>query len=284
MAIRLELLSNLTMRIPAKEFFLHPPLTGTGLQVAGIGHREMMQPGFINRPSGTGDFLLMYFHTSCHAGCSPAAPQIPAGSLFVWGVGDFQYYGHGRRRYCHSWIHCNGPLVAELLQTHEIPLRSPIPLAPESILRFFEDIHRELIQERNVDEIIAENLFENWIRDLRRSLHQPSTQVSENLRVAREYIDNHYEKPVTLGALALIAHQSNSHFSSEFKRSFGVSPIDYLIRRRLDRAAYLLRDVNLNVTQIAERVGYENLFHFSKQFKKYHGMSPRSMRQTFRPS
>ena len=71
------------------------------------------------------------------------------------------------------------------------------------------------------------------------------------------------------------------HLCSEFKKHFGVPVIDYVIRRRMREAAYLLHDRNLNITGIARRVGYTDIFHFSKLFKKHFGRSPREVRKRY---
>ena len=56
------------------------------------------------------------------------------------------------------------------------------------------------------------------------------------------------------------------HFCSEFKRHFGESAIQHLIRLRLQHAVYLLRDENLRIGEVAEQTGYEDLYYFSKLF------------------
>ena len=57
-----------------------------------------------------------------------------------------------------------------------------------------------------------------------------------------------------------------------------MSPIEFVIRQRLERAQYLLRNQNLAVGEVGRLVGYEDIFQFSKLFKKRFGESPRSMR------
>ena len=78
--------------------------------------------------------------------------------------------------------------------------------------------------------------------------------------------------------LARTAGMSPSYFCTQFKKWFGLSPIDYLIQYRMLHAAHLLADNNLMVSEIALRVGYNDPFLFSKMFKKHFGQSPRAMR------
>jgi len=83
----------------------------------------------------------------------------------------------------------------------------------------------------------------------------------------------------TTEALARMAHWSPAHFSEEFRRHFGAAPIAYLIRQRMAHARHLLRDVGLTVADVAQRVGYDDLYHFSKLFKKHCGISPGAVRE-----
>ena len=267
-------------------FFSEPPLKGRNLLVNGIGlHEPMAKRSVIHRPHGTGDFLIMLFQTPAQAGVSPAIPVNPAGTMIIWKPGDRHFYGHPTRGFLHSWIHCDGPLVRGLLESSEIPTGRAFPIAtPDGFLRFLQDMHRELTTHALPDEIIAANLMENWLRDLARSSHGLGTQIPGRIHAVREYIDTHYAEPLSLEILATRAHWSSSHFSRIFRVHYGISPIDYLIRRRMQQASYLLHDANISITEVAQRTGYEDLYHFSKLFKKHLGLSPRALRQSYRPA
>ena len=238
-----------------------------------------MKPGLVDRPVGTGDFLIMYFHTVVRAGVSDETPQERRQMLFIWTPGARQYYGHQHRGYLHTWIHCHGPLVESLLGKGRLPGLTPLIVPADSFLAFIRDIHAELSTEKP-DSVIAGNLFENWVRTTARTLHAPEATASAPLRDVREYIDRHFAEDLSLAELARKAHLSKSHFSAQFRRHFGASPIDYLIRRRLGHAVYLLRDINLSVSEVASRVGYQDIFYFSKLFKKIYGSSPRAFRRS----
>jgi transcriptional regulator GlxA family with amidase domain len=91
----------------------------------------------------------------------------------------------------------------------------------------------------------------------------------------------HIDRPLTLQEMADQTSFSVSHFSSEFRKSFGVSPIEYVLRFRIQQALYFLRDHNLPISEVASRVGFCDPFYFSKQFKKRCGVSPLTYRKKF---
>jgi AraC-like DNA-binding protein len=84
--------------------------------------------------------------------------------------------------------------------------------------------------------------------------------------------------------LAAAAHLSRAHFSREFKRAFGESPYSYLLTRRLERAASLLRGTDWTVADICMRVGLTSVGSFTTSFTSAYGMSPTAYRASFPPA
>ena len=129
-----------------------------------------MQPGMVDRPLGTGDWLLMYFHSPACMGAAADPPLQPAGRMMIWAPGRWQIYGRPTRGFLHSWMHATGKAVESLLRLHRVPQGRPFALPnPRAFLDFLAALHRELSRPAP-DAIIAANLFENWLRDLGRSL------------------------------------------------------------------------------------------------------------------
>lgn len=266
-----------------KRFFSESPLRNVSFQVRGFAIREVMPSGFINRPHGTTDYLMMYFHTPVRVGASKNA-VMPADTFYMWAPGEAQFYG-SETGFTHSWLHCEGDSVS---QYHKLVYKHgsrPLKMrSPQSFLLFLEGLREEILNNGTADEIIAGNLLTNWMRDLMRHTGKPPQALPERLRVVRDFINEHYTQAITLPRLAELANWSVPHFSEEFRRHIGESPIDYMIRLRLHHASYLLQDVNLSVTEIANRVGYDNLYHFSKIFKRRFHLSPRNFREKNLPS
>lgn len=262
-----------------RRFFQASPFSGTRFRLRGLAVSEPMPPGIINRPAGLGDYLIMYFHQPVVAGAGLGAPVRPGKTLYVWIPGEHQVYGSADRTYVHSWIHCEGTLVDRFLKTGSI--RAAVPLTrfnATPFLQFLDRLNAEASQPEP-NETIAANLFENWATDLLRQLAGSGKVIPARLKRAKEYLDLHFTKSLTLEELAELAHWSVPHFSEQFREYFHTSPMNYVIQERLKAAVYLLSDIHLSVGEVARRVGYEDVYHFSKLFRRHVGVSPGAYRR-----
>ncbi|TMD03565.1 MAG: helix-turn-helix transcriptional regulator [Chloroflexi bacterium] len=96
---------------------------------------------------------------------------------------------------------------------------------------------------------------------------------------ARDAMDRAYAEPLDVPALAGIAHVSEAHFIRTFRATFGETPHRYLQRRRVERAMYLLRATNRDVTEICLDVGFTSLGTFSRSFRDIVGEAPSAYRE-----
>ena len=101
---------------------------------------------------------------------------------------------------------------------------------------------------------------------------------------AKDLIDARYREPLDVSALARAAHLSPAHFSREFRRTFGVTPHQYLLTRRLERAAALLRNTDRTVTEICFAVGLRSVGSFTTSFTRTFGLSPTAYRAAHPPA
>ena len=92
-------------------------------------------------------------------------------------------------------------------------------------------------------------------------------------------MDRAYAEPLDVPALAGIAHVSEAHFIRTFRATFGETPHRYLQRRRVERAMYLLRATNRDVTEICLDVGFTSLGTFSRSFRDIVGEAPSAYRE-----
>ncbi|MBF0245966.1 MAG: helix-turn-helix transcriptional regulator [Planctomycetes bacterium] len=266
-----------------KHFFSPPVIDSPLLQIRGIGVHERMQPCRVFRPHGTGDYLFMLFHAPVRLSAGGSEGEVSAETLVLWPPGAGHDYGASGGDWDHSWIHCNGERVREALRSAELPLDHPLtPSEPESFVRDLEKIYEELTGP-HPDSIIAGNLLENTLRKLSRGLGrppQPGRCVPEAFLGLRQQLARHPQQIVCLADLARAVNLSVPHFSAQWKRHFQVSPIEDLIRMRIERAKYLLLDNNRRVCDIADAVGIADAFRFSKLFRQRVGLSPRAYRAT----
>jgi AraC-like DNA-binding protein len=108
----------------------------------------------------------------------------------------------------------------------------------------------------------------------------PSTR---HLLRAKDLVDARYREPLDVPTLARAAHVSPAHFSREFRRAFGETPHQYLLTRRLERAAALLRNTDWSVAQICARVGLTSVGSFTTSFGRAYGLSPVAYRAAHPP-
>jgi AraC-like DNA-binding protein len=101
---------------------------------------------------------------------------------------------------------------------------------------------------------------------------------------AKDLADGRYCEPLTVSDLARAAGLSRSHFSREFRRAFGEAPHQYLLTRRLERAAALLRNTDRPVTEICFAVGLTSIGSFTTSFRRVYGLAPLAYRASFPPA
>jgi AraC-like DNA-binding protein len=104
---------------------------------------------------------------------------------------------------------------------------------------------------------------------------------ARDLMRARDLADARYFEPLDVGDLARAAGFSRAHFSREFRRAFGESPHTYLLTRRLERAAALLRNTDRSVARICFDVGLQSVGSFTTSFTRTYGVSPTAYRAGF---
>lgn len=100
---------------------------------------------------------------------------------------------------------------------------------------------------------------------------------------AAAYIDNHLEAGAPVGELAAIVRLSRSHFSRAFKATFGTSPTQYTLERRIAQAQRLLIETHQQMCEVALVCGFADQAHLSRTFRRFVGQSPNQWRRAYRP-
>jgi len=107
---------------------------------------------------------------------------------------------------------------------------------------------------------------------------------ARHLLRAKDLADARYFEPLDVDDLARVAGLSRAHFSREFRRTFGESPHAYLLTRRLERAAALLRGTDRSVADICLSVGLRSVGSFTSSFTRTYGRSPTAYRSAYPPA
>lgn len=107
---------------------------------------------------------------------------------------------------------------------------------------------------------------------------------ARHLLRAKDLVDARYREPLDVKTLARAARLSPWHFSREFRREFGESPHRYLLTRRLERAAQLLRTTDRQVTDICFLVGLRSIGSFTTSFRRMFGVTPTAYRAAHPPA
>lgn len=112
------------------------------------------------------------------------------------------------------------------------------------------------------------NAYFEYIAHLKKSTQR------EDVTKAVEYIIENYNSELTLSRVAGHVNMSENYFSHIFKKVLGDSFTEYITKYRIEKAKELLRSSNMKINEIAQKVGFDNVYYFSNVFKKYAGASP----------
>jgi AraC-like DNA-binding protein len=107
---------------------------------------------------------------------------------------------------------------------------------------------------------------------------------ARHLLKAKDLADARYFERLDVDDMARAAGLSRAHFSREFSAAFGESPHVYLMTRRLERAAALLRNTDRSVADVCFSVGLQSVGSFTTSFKRTYGVTPTSYRASFPPA
>jgi AraC family transcriptional regulator of arabinose operon len=202
------------------------------------------------------------------------------GSCFLFRPGDYTSATHRPQK----------PLVLTYIH---FDVSEPVSLVPEPYRTIedtfeFENLLSRYVRLFLVKTFAAEEearliLKQLMIHLLRHDRDEPverkaSNQLTESIHEVANYIRQHPGIQHRVDDLAARAGLSSRYFSIKFKELIGTSVQTYMIRSRIERAQHLLLHAGMNVTEVADTLGYRDIFFFSRQFKQYTGKSPSEIR------
>lgn len=188
--------------------------------------------------------------------------EVSAGQAFIINPDEITFYQADEKDpWFYTWIAFSGSICEKT--------KTLSPVVKISDGKIFEDISRLVAEGVCFPEkylICLVKLFEELIPP------SPDSLPGYALR-AKDYIKLHYMEDISVEHLANIFNIDRRYLLRLFKREFGITIVNYLIRTRLDAAYDFLRS-GFPVNKTAVMCGYSDAYNFSKMFKKYHGISP----------
>jgi AraC-like DNA-binding protein/quercetin dioxygenase-like cupin family protein len=107
----------------------------------------------------------------------------------------------------------------------------------------------------------------------------PSGNVPRWLRIAHEYLDSHFQRPLTLAEVAGVAGVHRVHLAREFRRRFSITVGEYLRKKRVEQACHLVSKTNDPLAAVAVNCGFSDQSHFTGTFRRQVGLTPGRFRQ-----
>lgn len=253
--------------------------SGDRLEIGGLGIREWMPPYVVDRSQNPLGWMFMQFYQPMEVELDGRRRQIDGGSLVLWPPGASQYFGWLDGPWLHTWLHAYGQEVDALVEETGLADGGLVTDAdPDWIERATLDLHHELTAHASPHRGIIRNALHTFLCQVARARQPEQTPIPPELIAVRRHLETHLTEPASLASLARLAKMTPNHFCTAFHRHIGVSPIEYLIRLRLEQARLLLRDRNRSIGEIAAAVGYEDPHYFAKLFRQRFGQPPSALR------
>ncbi|MDR1673476.1 MAG: AraC family transcriptional regulator [Bacteroidales bacterium] len=260
------------------------------LYVTHIGYYPQARYHFRERTGGTNENILIY--------CADGAGWIEykdekhvlkKHSVFILPANETHAYGADNRNpWSIYWIHFRGENVAAFSSI----IARPVVL-PESDnsrfgdrLRLFEEMYRNLEMGYSTENLefvsFCLQYFLASVKYLSQYRITKNVEEADSVQKSILFMKEHLELPVTLKDIAASVGYSISHFGAMFTQKTSYSPMEYLNQLKIQRACSYLQFSDLQLKEIAFRLGFYDPFHFSKTFKQVMEITPREYRKRYK--
>lgn len=234
------------------------------------------------------DYYLIHYIVSGKGifQCMGQTFELESGQSFTIFPGTLvKYISDQHNPWQYRWVAFKGALSNDLLARANITTNQPCSSAPNQQHHnfLFRQIQKSLKNGGPASDLRAEAYLRLIIAENVQAQINPLHK--ERLSEARKQIDKairwlslQYSRPISMVEMAHHLGYHRTHLSKIFKKETGLSPMNYLLKIRMERASHLLLNDPLTIQQIASSVGYSDPLYFSKQFKKWFGLSPTQYR------
>lgn len=148
---------------------------------------------------------------------------------------------------------------------------------PMTLLAILDKMADSWNSSRELDRLQVMGLFYQLVHEQFRQWEMARQHQGESLELAEQieaYIQEHYTHSIAMENMAAHFHYSTHYLARVFKRKYGCSPMDYIVQTRIKRAQALLAETDAQIREVAESVGYKDLYYFSRIFKRTTGETP----------
>lgn len=266
---------------------------GAALHITDIGYYPSARHHFRERREAPGQYILIY----CVEGrgwyrLGETRYEVSDGQFFILPADRPHAYGSDEvNPWTIYWIHFKGSLAPHYAAGMHLPRRIT-PTVNSRIsdrTALFEEIFFTLKAGYSIENLhYALSLFHHYLGSLRyvQQFRQAATAAEESAgttaqaacRSAIKYMKENLERHITLDALARFTGYTPNHFSAIFKRHVGHAPISYFNLIKMQAACQMLDSTDMNVNQIAAKLGFDDSYYFSRLFTKIMGMPPTAYR------
>ncbi len=257
------------------------------MKIVNTGYNYRHSENFIiDRPCGTGDYILIAYKTSAFIVLDGKRCDVKPNSVIVFKKGTPQYYGASGCEFCNDWIHfelsegeeseftklgipfdtvfeaVNVPIITEYIKNIFVERYSENPHREESLSLFFRLILLKLSEAANRHT---------------KSMERP---YYESLLRLKSEISDFPEKQRTVDSISKDLSLSRSYIQHLYKEYFGMSLTDNIKYSRMECAKHLLSGTKMTVSDVSRSCGYNSEVHFMRMFKKTVGVSPSEYRKS----
>ncbi len=223
------------------------------------------------REKGRSDYQIMYLDKGSGTFfLDNKWTEIPCGTVIIYRPEERQEYSI----YLNSdyyWIHFSGTEVENLLE--ELKLNGTVFNTGDFL--GFKEIFEKMIKDNSVSDMASSSLLSSHLITLL-SLTSRKLHTSDNsIHKVIEKMQTDFTNRLTNEEYAKICGISTYHFIRKFKKETGLTPLQYKTKIIVEKATDLLSTTNLNVSEIARMLGFEDSLYFSRVFKKETGVSPK---------
>ena len=238
----------------------------------------------IHRPRGIREYTFLRFHGSVKLLLDGQIIETPPGACIFFSTDTPQWF-QSPDPLVHDWMHMVGAVPESLEAVGLEPDRLYVPANGRFVTAIIREIEFELLSRQDsnpLPELKYRELLIKLAREIRRgSAEEPlRPEIKSRLRQVRSRIFSRLDHPWTVREMAELVFLSPSRFHTLYRAAFGISPVDDLIRARIDTARTRLCNSDETVAHLAEQLGYRNVTHFCRQFKGLTGLTPMEYRNS----